>query len=87
MTYQEKLRAVVAKLDSDGADSEEEWAASILKAIGINTPDNPTGQEPDGPTNDPIYEASLKSPLLVRPIQDDPGARSGMIVQGQCCPP
>lgn len=35
MTYQEKLKAVMSRLDSAGADSEEEWAANILKAIGI----------------------------------------------------
>ena len=46
-TYQEKLQAVVAKLDSDGADSEEEWAANILRALGI-TPENPDGT----PTNE-----------------------------------
>ncbi len=32
----------MAQLDSDGADSEAEWAANILKAIGI-TPENPDG--------------------------------------------
>ena len=42
MTYEEKLQQVIARLDSDGADSEEEWAANILRSIGI-TPENPDG--------------------------------------------
>ena len=42
MTYDQKLRKVIAHLDSDGADSEAEWAANILKAIGI------TRETPDG---------------------------------------
>jgi hypothetical protein len=42
MTYNQKLRKVMAGLDSDGADSEAEWAANILKSIGI-TPETPDG--------------------------------------------
>jgi hypothetical protein len=38
MTYEEKVAAVISKLDSDGADTEREWAENILRAIGI-TPD------------------------------------------------
>jgi len=40
MTYADKLKRVMAKLDSDGADSEEEWATNILRSIGI-TPEHP----------------------------------------------
>lgn len=50
MTYAEKLKRVIARLDSDGADSEEEWAANILRSIGI-TPETPNGEEqPTTPT-------------------------------------
>ncbi len=45
-TYQEKLRAVVEGLDSDGADSEVEWAVNILRSIGI-TPETPNGIMPE----------------------------------------
>ena len=38
-TYEDILKAVVSKLDSDGADSEEEWAGNILRSIGI-TPES-----------------------------------------------
>jgi len=43
MTYADKLKRVMAKLDSDGADSEEEWATNILRSIGI-TPEHPNGE-------------------------------------------
>ena len=33
------IERVTAKLDSDGADSEVEWAASILRSLGI-TPES-----------------------------------------------
>jgi hypothetical protein len=42
MTYEAKVQAVISKLDSDGADSEREWAENILRSIGI------TEQTPDG---------------------------------------
>lgn len=42
MTYQDKVAAVMGGLDSDGADSEEEWAKNILRRIGI-TKENPNG--------------------------------------------
>ena len=42
MTYQEKLERVMARIDADGADSEQEWAENILRSIGI-TPENPDG--------------------------------------------
>jgi hypothetical protein len=42
MTYTEKLERVMARLDSDGADSEQEWAENILRSIGI-TPETPDG--------------------------------------------
>lgn len=43
MTYNQKLRKIMATMDDwDAADSEAEWAANILKAIGI-TPETPDG--------------------------------------------
>lgn len=45
MTYEEKVQRVIAKLDSDGADSEREWAENILRSIGI-TPETPNGPQP-----------------------------------------
>lgn len=42
MTYEDKIAAVIGGLDSDGADSEEEWAINILSRIGI-TKENPYG--------------------------------------------
>jgi hypothetical protein len=42
MTYEAKVSAVISKLDSDGADSEREWAENILRSIGI-TPETPDG--------------------------------------------
>jgi|ERR1035441_4420627 hypothetical protein len=35
MTYQEKVKRVVDKLNDSGYDSEQEWAESILRAVGI----------------------------------------------------
>lgn len=40
----------MAALDSDAADSEAEWAANILKAIGI-TPETPDGVADVQPKN------------------------------------
>lgn len=37
MTYEEKVRRVVAKLEDSGYDTEEEWAKSILRSIGEGT--------------------------------------------------
>lgn len=34
MTYEEKKQRVIAKLEDSGYDSVEEWAESILRAIG-----------------------------------------------------
>ena len=34
MNYQEKKRRVISKLEDSGYDSVEEWAESILNAIG-----------------------------------------------------
>ena len=58
MTYDQKLKKVMARLDSDGADSEEEWAIGILKAIGI-TRETPDGNEP------PIIAAPVAAPPVI----------------------
>lgn len=42
MTYEQKVQTVISKLDSDGADSEREWAENILRSLGI------TEQTPNG---------------------------------------
>jgi hypothetical protein len=66
MTYNEKLRKVMAKLDSDAADSEVEWAANILKAIGI-TPENPDGAMNAGlPDTTKLESAIQTTPSLKR---------------------
>ena len=64
----------MAGLDSDGADSEAEWAARILASIGI-TPETPDGNEPPimvqpaiPPAIPPVIGSPLKLPF-VKPIR------------------
>jgi hypothetical protein len=54
MTYEAKVNAVISKLDSDGADSEREWAENILRSIGI-TPETPNGVQTITPGVVPSY--------------------------------
>lgn len=42
MTYEQKLRKVIGRLNSDDVNSDAEWAIKMLESIGI-TPDNPDG--------------------------------------------
>lgn len=66
MTYDQKLRKIIAELDSDGADSEAEWAARMLASIGI-TPDNP-----DGGMNAGLPEAVKPTVMIPKPHPNIP---------------
>ena len=75
MTYNQKLRKVIAGLDSDGADSEAEWAARILASIGI-TPDRPDGipdVQPKDVAQPPIIiEQPAIPPVIAKPHPNIP---------------
>ena len=59
----------MAGLDSDGADNESEWAANILKSIGI-TPENPDGLERSEPHI--LVPPVIAPPIIAKPHPNVP---------------
>lgn len=62
LTYEQMLERVIARLDSDGADSEREWAMNILASIGITQPTIQTVAL----TNTPLKHPMMPMPCCER---------------------